>query len=189
MLTLPLVALFRRMAELSAFLPPFFPPEIYSFWGTSIAITPSGTPEVLPTPVGRKYSTGSSLLTSSPSMTLTYPLFSIASLTVAPPLTSALLPSLFHFLAHGRCFKIWVLITLNSFICSPLSGFCPNERPPSFNFQKACCGDFDFHCPSVEEYSSLSYAAAAATLFSSLALNAAKSYIAFGRIKRPPKAW
>ena len=36
------------------------------------------------------------------------------------------------------------------------------------------------------EYSSLSSAAA---LFTSLALNAAKSSILFGRIKRPPKAW
>ena len=68
--------------------------------------------------------------------------------------------------------------------------FRPNERPPSFNFQKARWDDFasyfDSHCPSAEEYSSLSSAAA---LFSSLALNAAKSSIPFGRIKRHPKAW
>ena len=68
--------------------------------------------------------------------------------------------------------------------------FHPNERPPSFNFQKACCDGFAFyfdsHCPSAEEYLSLSSAAA---LFTSLALNAAKSSIPFGRIKRPPKAW
>ena len=70
-----------------------------SFWGTSIAITPSGTQEVLPTPTGRKYLTGSSLLTSSPSMTLTHPPFSIA-----PLLTSPLL-SLLPFLAPGRCFR------------------------------------------------------------------------------------
>ena len=66
----------------------------------------------------------------------------------------------------------------------------PNERPPTFNFQKAQWDDFacyfDFHCPSAEEYSSLSSAAA---LFTSLALNAAKSSISFGRIKCPPKAW
>ena len=41
-------------------------------------------------------------------------------------------------------------------------------------------------CPSAEEYSSLSSAAA---LFTSLALNAAKSSISFGRIKRHPKVW
>ena len=75
----------------------------------------------------------------------------------------------------------------------PLSPvFRPNERPPSFNFQKArwdgFASYFDSHCPSAEEYSSLSLSSAAA-LFTSLALNAAKSSIPFGRIKRPPKAW
>ena len=73
----------------------------------------------------------------------------------------------------------------------PLSPvYRPNERPSSFNFQKArwdgFASYFDSHCPSAEEYSSLSSAAA---LFTSLALNAAKSSIPFGRIKRPPKAW
>ena len=75
----------------------------------------------------------------------------------------------------------------------PLSPvFRPNECPPSFNFQKARWDGFasyiDSHCPSAEEYSSLSLSSAAA-LFTSLALNAAKSSIPFGRIKRPPKAW
>ena len=69
----PLFAPPQRMAEQIPSLPQFFsPPEISSFWGTSIAITPSGTQEVLPTPAGRKDSTGSSLLTSSLSMTLTH---------------------------------------------------------------------------------------------------------------------
>ena len=44
------------------------------------------------------------------------------------------------------------------------------------------------HCSSTEEYLSHSLSSAAA-LFTSLALNAAKSSICFGRIKRPPKAW
>ena len=75
----------------------------------------------------------------------------------------------------------------------PLSPvFCPNERPSSFNFQKArwdgFASYFDSHCPSAEEYSSLSLSSAAA-LFTSLALNAAKSSIPFVRIKRPSKAW
>ena len=75
----------------------------------------------------------------------------------------------------------------------PLSPvFRPNERPPSFNFQKARCDGFasyfDSHCPSAEEYSSLSLSSAAA-LFTSLALNAAKSSIPFGRIKHHPEAW
>ena len=75
----------------------------------------------------------------------------------------------------------------------PLSPvFRPNERPPSFNFQKARWDGFasyiDSHCPSAEEYSSLSLSSAAA-LFTSLALNAAKSSISIGRIKRHAKAW
>ena len=75
----------------------------------------------------------------------------------------------------------------------PLSPvYRPNKRPPSFNFQKArwdgFASYFDSHCPSAEEYSFLSLSSAAA-LFTSLALNAAKSSIPFGRIKRPPKAW
>ena len=75
----------------------------------------------------------------------------------------------------------------------PLSPvYRPNERPPFFNFQKARWDGFptyfDSHCPSAEEYSSLSLSSAAA-LFTSLALNAATSSIPFGRIKRPPKAW
>ena len=65
----------------------------------------------------------------------------------------------------------------------------PNERPPSFNFQKArwdgFASYFDSHCPSAKEYSSLSLSSAAA-LLTSLVLNAAKSSIPFGRIKRPP---
>ena len=70
--------------------------------------------------------------------------------------------------------------------------FCPNKRPPSFNFQKArwdgFASYFDSHCPSAEEYPSLSLFSAAA-LFTSLALNAAKCSIPFGRIKRNPKVW
>ena len=79
------------------------------------------------------------------------------------------------------------------FLSVPLSPvFRPNERPSSFNFQKArwdgFASYFDSHCPSAEEYSSLSLSSAAA-LFTSLALNADKSSIPFGSIKRPPKAW
>ena len=75
----------------------------------------------------------------------------------------------------------------------PISpAYHPNERLPSFNFLKACCDGFasyfDSHCSSAEEYWSLSLSSAAA-LFTSLALNAAKSSIPFDRIKRRPKAW
>ena len=70
--------------------------------------------------------------------------------------------------------------------------FRPNERPPSFNFQKArwdgFASYFDSHCSSAKEYSSLSLSSAAA-LFTSLTLNAAKSSIPFVRIKRHSKTW
>ena len=125
-------------------------------------------------------------------MTLTHPLFSIAPLAVAPPLTSPFLLLLLLFLAHGRCFRTWVLIIYQFFCLSvPLSPlFRPKERPPSFNSQKSrwdgFASYFDSHCPSAEEYLSLSLSYAAA-LFTSLALNAAKFSIPFGRIKRHPK--
>ena len=80
---------------------------------------------------------------------------------------------------------------LSILLSVPLSpAYRTNERPPSFNFQKArwdgFASYFDLHYPSAEEYSSLSSAAA---LFTSLTLNGAKSSIPFGRIKRHPKAW
>ena len=64
---------------------------------------------------GRKYSTGSSPLTFSLSMTLTHSLFYIAPLAVAPPLTYPLLSPLLLFLASGRCFRTWVLIIYQFF--------------------------------------------------------------------------
>ena len=157
-------------------------------------LSTSGTQEVLPTPAGRKYSTGSSSLTSSPSMTLTHPHFYNAPLAVVPLLTSPLLPLPLPYLAPGRCSRTWVLTIYQFFYLSlPLSlspVFCPNERPPSFNFQIArwdgFASCFDSHYSSKEEYSSLSLSSA---LFTSLALNVAKSSIPFGRIKRPLKAW
>ena len=77
---------------------------------------------------------------------------------------------------------------LKTAILSPL--FHPNERLPSFNYQKARWDDFAFyfdsHCSSAEEYSSLS---SAAVIFSSLALNVAKLSILFGLVNRQPQAW
>ena len=75
----------------------------------------------------------------------------------------------------------------------PLSpAYRPNERPPSFNFQKAhwdgFISYFDFHCSSAEEYPSLSLFSAAA-LFTPWETMAAKFSIPFGRIKRHPKVW
>ena len=114
----PPFAPLRRMAKPTPFLPPFFPPEISSFWGTSIATTLFGTQEVLSTLAGRKYSNWSSSLTSSASMTLTHPPFSIAPLEVAPPLTFPLLPPLLSFLAPGRCLMTLVLTTYQFFYLS-----------------------------------------------------------------------
>ena len=134
----PLFAPPQRMAKPIPSLPPFFPPpEISLFWGTSTTITPSGTPEVLPNPVGRKYSTGSSLLTSSSSMTLKHPSFSIAPSAVAPLLTSPLLPLLLPFLALGRCFRSWVLTIYQFFYPSlSLRSFAPTSVPLPSIFKK-----------------------------------------------------
>ena len=133
----PLFAPPRRMAEPIPFLPPFFPPEISSFWGTSIAITLTATQKILSTPTGRKYSTGSSLLTSSPSMTLTHPPFYIAPLAVASLLISSLLPPLLPFLVPGRCFRTWVL-TIYQFFCLSLSlrSITPTSVPLPSIFRK-----------------------------------------------------
>ena len=138
MCTSPLFAPPWRMTELTPFLPPFFhPPEISPFWWTSIAITLSGNQGVLPTPAGRKYSTGSSPLTSSSSMTLTHSPFYIALLAVAPLLTSPLLPLLLPFLVPGRCFRTWVLTTYQ-FIYLSLSprSFAPTSVPLPSIFRK-----------------------------------------------------
>ena len=134
----PLFAPLQRMAEPIPSLPQFFPPpEISSFWGSSIAITRFGTQEVLPTPVGRKYSTGSSPQTSSHSMTLTHPPFSIAPLAVAPLLTSPLLPLLLPFLAPGRCFRTWVLTIYQFFYLSlSLRSIAPTSAPLPSIFRK-----------------------------------------------------
>ena len=180
----PLFAPPQRMAEPIPSLPPFFPPpEISSFWGTSIAITPSGTQKVLPTPAGRKYSTGSSLLTSSPSMTLTHPLFSIA-----PLLTSPLLPLLWPFLAPGRCFRTWVLTTYQFFYLSlSLRSIAPTSVPLPSVFRKLA----GMTLPPTLTLTVLQQRNTHLfpLLLLSLALNAAKSFIPFGRNKRPPKAW
>ena len=87
------------------FPPPFFPPKISSFWWTLV-----GTQKVLLILVGRKYSIGSSPLTSFFSMTLTRLLFSMA-----PLLASPLLPPIF---APEKCFRTWLLITYQFYLLS-----------------------------------------------------------------------
>ena len=126
----PLFAPPQRMAEPIPSLPQFFPPpEISSFWGTSIAITRFGTREVLLTPVGG-CSAGSSPQASSPSMALAQPPFSVAPLAVAPLLASPLLLLLLLFLAPGGCFGAWVLATCQFFCLSvSLRSFAPAGIP------------------------------------------------------------
>ena len=114
-------------------------------------------------------------------------------LAVAPPPTTPLLPSTLALSCSWEVLQDLGSDHLPILLSIPFSPvFRPNERPPSFNFQKArwdgFASYFDSHCPSAEEYSSLSLSSTAA-LFTSLTLNAAKSSIPFGRIKRPPKAW
>ena len=83
-------------------------------------------------PVRRKFLTGSSPLASSPSMTLTHPLFYIA-----PPMTSPLPPPLWLFLAPGRCVRTWVLITYQFFYPSlSLRSFIPTSIPFPSTFRK-----------------------------------------------------
>ena len=131
----PLFAPPQRMAEPIPSLPQFFPPpEISSFWRTSIAITRFGTQEVLSTPAGRKYSTGSSPLTSSPSMTLTHQPFSIAPLAVAPLLTSPLL--LLLLLLEGASGPGFLSFTNSSFRPS-LSGLSPQRASPFLQFSES----------------------------------------------------
>ena len=107
--------------------------------------------------LGEKASIGSSPLTFSPSMSLTYLLFFIP-----PSLTSLLLFSLSPYLP-----------ILPAVPLSPV--FRPDKQLPSLNFWKACWDDFAFYfnsyCPSAKEYSSL-FLSFAAALFTSLTLNA-----------------
>ena len=75
--------------------------------------------------------------TFSPSMTLAYQFFSIASLAVAPPLTSPSFPRLFSYLDPGGCFRTWVLITYEFY--EPflsLRSFAATNVPHSLIFRK-----------------------------------------------------
>ena len=153
---------------------------------------PSGTQEVFTTPVGRKYLTGSSPLTSTPLNDPDTPtlLHRFSGSHSSPDISFA--PSSPAFSGYWKVLQDLgsnhqpILLSVS---LSPV--FCPIVRPPFFNFQKARWDDFvsyfDSHCPSAEEYSSLSLSSAA--LFTSLALNVAKSSIPFARINCHFKAW
>ena len=158
MCTPPLFTPPQQMAEPTPFLPPFFPsPQISLFWGTSTAITTFGTQEFLPTP--RREEVFDWVISSD-----------------LLPLNDPDTPTLLHRFSGSRsspniCFApsslalscSWeVLQDLDSdhlpiLLSIPLSpAYRPNERPPSFNFQKARWDGFacyiDSHCLSAEEY-------------------------------------
>ena len=119
-------------------------------------------------------------------MTLTHPPFSIAPLAVAPPLTSPLLPPLLLFLAPGRCFRTLVLTTYQFFYLSLcLRSFTPTSVLLPSTFRKLAGMTLSLTLtPTVPQQRNTRL-----FLFTSLALNAAKSSIPFGRIKCHPKAW
>ena len=173
----------RRMAEPTPFLPP---PEISSFWRNLIAITPLGLKRYF-CPRGEEvfdWVISSYLPLNDPDTPILL-YCSFPDISFAPSsLVFSCSREVLHDLGSDH---LPILLSV------PLSSvFCSNKHPPSFNFQKARWDDFAFyldsHCPSAEEYSSLSLSSAAA-LFFFLTLNAAKSSIPFGRIKRHPKAW
>ena len=185
MCTLPLLALLQWRADPTPFLPPFFPPpEISSFWGTSIVSPPlilkryfrlSGE-EVF------DWVISSDLFLNDPDVPTLLNCFcgsrSSPDISFAPSSLVVLQNLVFDHLP-----------IILSVALSPV--FLPIERPPFFNFAKTRSDDFAFyfdsHCSSAEEYSSLSLSSIAA-LFTCMSLNAAKSSILFGRIKRHPKA-
>ena len=120
-------------------------------------------------------------------MTLTHPHFSIAPLAVTPLLTSPLLHLLLPFLAPGRCFRTWVLITYLSL--SPQS-FAPMSIPlPSIFRKLAGMALFPTLTHTVLLQRNTRLFSSPAALFTSLALNPAKSFFPFSRIKCHPKAW
>ena len=175
------------MVEPTPFLPPFFPPpEISSFWGLQLP-SPLWDSRRTSDPCGEE---AFDWVISSDLLPLNdYDLPTLLD-RFSPEISFAISP--FALSCSWEVFQDLGSDHLPILLSVPLSPvFCPHKRPPTFNFQKALWDDFasyfDFHCSSAEEYSSLSLSSAA--VFTSLALNAAKSSIPFGRIKRPSKAW
>ena len=124
-------------------------------------------------------------------MTLTFPLSSIAPLAVAPPLTFPLLSPLSSFLAHGRCYRTWVPITYQFFYLSlSLRYFVPtNVRLPSIFRELPGMTLLLTSTLTILLQRNTRLFLLPLLLFSSLALNTAKSSIPFGGIKRHPKTW
>ena len=188
MCTPPLFAPPQRMAEPIPSLPLFFPPPKYLHPGGLQLISPLWDSSVTSDPHEKEVL---DRIISSDLLPLSDPDTPTLLHRFSPEISFG--PSTLAFSCSWEVLQNLGSDHLPILLSDPLSPvYHHNERPPSFNFQKARWNDFTFyfnsHCPSAEEYSSLSLSSAAA-LFSSLALNAAKSSIPFGRIKRPPKAW
>ena len=98
---------------------------------------PSGTQEVLPTPAGRKYSTGSSLLTSSPLIDPDTPTFLHRSSGSCSSPDISFAPSSLALSYSGRCFRTWVLTIYQFFYPSfSLRSFAPTNVPLPSTFRK-----------------------------------------------------
>ena len=177
----------QQMAEPIPSLPPFFPPpEISSFWGTSIAITPYGTQEVLPTPCGEEvfdWVISSDLLPLNDPDTPTLLHRFSPDISFAP--SSLALSCSWELLQDLGSDHLPILLSV------PLSPvFRPNELPlPSIFRKLAGMGLLPTLTLIVLLQRNTRLFLSAAALFTSLALNATKSSIPFGRIKRPPKTW
>ena len=189
MFMLPLFTLLRWMAKLTPFLPPYFPPpEISLFWGTLIAITPLGFKRYFRPPWRGSIRLGHLFRPPPPPQ---WPWHDYSSPLL---LLWYLLCSLLHrpILLLGDASGPGFWPPTNSSICPSLSGPLPQRASPILQFSESSLGwlwfYFDSHRPSAEEYWSFSLSSAA-TLFPSLTLNAPKSSISFGRIKRHLKAW
>ena len=125
------------------------------------------------------------------SMAVTPQLFTMPT-AVAPLLTSFSLPSLSDSPAPGRCFRTWVLITSRFLLPFSFPTFPFPWASSVTQFSESALGwlalYINWHCPSAEKNFSFSISSAT-TLLTSLALNAAKSLISFGRLQRQPEAW
>ena len=186
MFMLPLFALLGHTAEPTPFLLPFPPPEISSFWGLQLPSSPLGLKRYFRPPWEEAFDWvfSSDLLSLNTREIATLLHRSsgrrfFSDISFAP--SSLALSCFWEILQDLSSDHLPILLTV------PLSPvFRLND--PSFNFQKTRWGDFAFYFDSycrAKKYSSLSFAAA---LFTSLALNAAKSSILFGCIKRHSKA-
>ena len=126
----PILLFSNGWAEPTPFLPSSLPQKSLHSGVLQLSSPSSGTQEVLPTPVERKYSTGSSLLTSS-SIILTYLPFYTAPLAVAHLFLTSLAPfslALSCTLRGASEPGFWS--PTNSSICpSPLWSFAPTSGP------------------------------------------------------------